>query len=135
MFVLDASVVANWCFPDESHPNAEAAFRRIAAETALVPTLFWFELRNLLLMGERRGRLSDAQITLSLRDLSELPIEVDHDPDEARVLALARTHRLTVYDAVYLELAQRKELPLATLDSALINAARIENVPLVGEEP
>jgi predicted nucleic acid-binding protein len=134
MFVLDASVVASWCFPDESHPNAEAAFQRIADETALVPALLWFELRNLLLMGERRGRLSDAQITLSLRDLSELPIEVDHDPDESRVLALARTHRLTVYDAVYLELAQRKELPLATLDGALINAARAESVSLVGEK-
>ncbi|MDR3440587.1 type II toxin-antitoxin system VapC family toxin [Telmatospirillum sp.] len=134
MFVLDASVVASWCFPDESHPNAEAAFRRIADETALVPALLWFEFRNLLLMGERHNRLSEAQVVNSLKDVSELPIDVDHAPDESRVLSLARIHRLTVYDAVYLELAQRKELSLATLDRALIAAARAEKVPLVGEE-
>ena len=133
MFVLDASVVASWCFPDEFHPKAEAAFRRIADETALVPALLWFDLRNLLLMGERHNRLSEAQVALSLKDVSELPIEVDRAPDESRVLSLARMHRLTVYDAVYLELAQRKALPLATLDRALIDAARSEKVPLIGD--
>jgi predicted nucleic acid-binding protein len=133
MFVLDASVVASWCFPDESHPNAEAAFRLIADESASVPALFWFELRNVLLMGERRNRLSQAQTARFLQCISELPMEVDRDPDEGLVLNLARTHRLSVYDAVYLELAQRKLLPLATLDSALINAAWAERIPLVGE--
>jgi predicted nucleic acid-binding protein len=134
MFVVDASIVASWCFPDESHPNAEAAFRRIADETALAPALLWFEFRNLLLMGERRNRLSESQVASSLRDVNELPIDVDIYPDESIVLRLARTYRLTVYDAVYLELAQRKELPLATLDKALINAAHAENVILVGED-
>lgn len=135
MFVLDASVIASWCFPDEFHPSAEAAFRRIADETALVPAPLWFELRNLLLMGERRNRLSEVQLAQSLRDVSELPIEEDLDPDESLVLGLARTHRLTVYDAVYLELALRRGVPLATLDNVLIDAARAENVPLVGEDP
>lgn len=133
MFVLDASVVASWCFPDESHPSAEAAFRRIADEPALAPALLWFEFRNLLLMAERRRRLSEAQVAHALRDMGELPIGVDRDPDDGLVLGLARTHNLTVYDAVYLELAQRKVLPLATLDEALIEAARAEQVPLVGE--
>ena len=132
MFVLDASVVGSWCFPDESHPNAEAAFRRIADETAFVPSLLWFELRNVLLMGERRNRLSEVQTARFLKYIGELPIQVDHDPDDGLVLSLARTHRLSVYDAAYLELAQRKGLPLATLDNALINAARVERVPLVG---
>lgn len=86
MFVLDASVLARWCFPDGSHPNAEAAFRRIADETALVPTLLWFEFRNLLLMGERRNRVSEAQVAHFLRDVSELPIEVDPHPDESLAL-------------------------------------------------
>ena len=132
MFVLDASVAASWCFPDEFHPNAEAAFRLIAHEKALVPALLWFELRNVLLIGERRNRLSEAQTARFLKYVNELPIEVDRDPDDCLVLSLARTHRLSVYDAVYLELAQRKAIPLATLDGALINAARAEKVPLVG---
>ncbi len=133
MFVLDASIVASWGFPDESHPNAEAAFRLIADEPATVPALLWFELRNVLLMAERRKRISEAHVARFLKYLSELPIEVDRDPNEGLVLSLARTHRLSVYDAVYLELAQRKALPLATLDMALINAARAEKIPLVGE--
>ena len=106
MFVLDASVVASWCFPDEFAPNAEAALRRIAQETALAPALLWFELRNVLLMGERRNRLSEAQTTSFLKYIGELPIEVDRDPDDGVVLSLARAYRLSVYDAVYLELAQ-----------------------------
>jgi predicted nucleic acid-binding protein len=133
MFVLDASVVASWCFPDESHPNAQAAFQRIADESAFVPGLLWFELRNVLLMGERRSRLSEAQTARFLKYLKELPIEVDRDPDETVVLSLARRHRLSVYDTAYLELAQRHALPLATLDRALITAARAERVSVVGE--
>lgn len=131
MFVLDASIVASWCFPDEFHPSAEGAFRLIARETALVPAVLWFELRNVLLTGERRNRLSEAQTTRFLKYVSELPIEVDRHPDDTLVLCLARTHRLSVYDAVYLELAQRKALPLATLDGALIKAAQAESVALV----
>lgn len=133
MFVLDASVAASWCFPDESHANAEAAFGLISQESALAPALLWFELRNVLLMGERRNRLSEAQTARFLKYMSELPIEEDRDPDDSLVLALARTHRLSVYDAVYLELAQRRALPLATLDRALMNAARAEKVSLIGE--
>ena len=131
MFVLDAFVLASWCFPDESRPIAEAAFRRIADETAVAPALLWFELRNVLLMGERRNRLSEAQSARFLKYVSELPIEVDRDPNDGVMLSLARTHRLSIYDAAYLELAQRKSLPLATLDGALIKAARAEKVSLV----
>jgi predicted nucleic acid-binding protein len=133
MFVLDASVAASWCFPDESHRNAEAAFGLIGQDTALAPALLWFELRNVLLMGERRNRLSEAQTARFRQYMSELPIEVDRDPDDSMVLGLARIHRLSVYDAVYLELAQRRAIPLATLDRALMEAARAEKVPLIGE--
>ena len=83
-------------------------------------------------MGERRNRLSEAQTARFLKYIGELPIEVDRDPDDNLVLSLARTHRLSVYDAVYLELAQRKDLPLATLDKALISAAQVERIALVG---
>ena len=133
MFVLDASVVASWCFPDEIHPNSEAALLRIAHESAVVPSLHWLELRDVLLMGERRNPLTEAQTARFLRYVSELPIEVDHDPDEAVVLGLARTHRLSVYDAAYLELAQRSRLALATLDGALMDVARATKVPLGGQ--
>ena len=133
MFVLDASVVASWCFADESHPSAQLAFALIEQESAVAPTLLWFEVRNVLLVGERRKRLSEAQVGLFLTHLSELPIEVDHAPDERTVLGLARRHNLSVYDAVYLELAQRRALALATLDRALMNVARAEKVALLGE--
>jgi len=85
-------------------------------------------------MGERRNRLSEAQTTSFLKYIGELPVEVDRDPDDGVVLSLARAYRLSVYDAVYLELAQRKGLPLATLDNALMAAARAGKVPLVGED-
>lgn len=132
MFVIDASVVASWCFSDESHPVAEAAFKAIAHETAIAPTLIWFELRNVLLMAERKNRLTEAQTALFLKYLEALPIDVDRDLDDGLVLTLARTHRLTVYDAAYLALAQRKGLPLATLDKALITAAAAEKVSILG---
>jgi predicted nucleic acid-binding protein len=130
MFVLDASVVASWCFPDEVHPRAEAALRRIAVEPGVAPVLLWFELRNVLLIGERRNRVTPAQTARFLRHVADLPIEVDHGADENAVLGLARTHLLTVYDAVYLELARRRGLSLATLDQALIKAAQAEVIPL-----
>jgi predicted nucleic acid-binding protein len=130
MFVLDASVMASWCFPDEFHPRAEAALRRIAVERGVVPVLLWFELRNVLLIGERRNRVTPAQSARFLKYVAELPIEVDYGADENAVLGLALTHQLTVYDATYLELAQRRVLPLATLDKALIQAAQAEGIPL-----
>jgi predicted nucleic acid-binding protein len=63
----------------------------------------------------------------------DLPIDIDPVPDEAATFALARNHRLTFYDAVYLGLAQRRGLPIATLDSAIARAARVERIPLVGD--
>jgi predicted nucleic acid-binding protein len=129
-FVLDASVAVAWTYADQ-HPSALEAHRRIANEHAFVPCLWWFEVRNVLIIHERRGRLSEFETAGALRDLSQLRMVVDHAPDEQSVLALARRHRLTVYDAAYLELAQREHVPLATLDIALIRAARAENVPLL----
>lgn len=131
MFVVDASVGASWAFPDEEEPTAVAAFRALASQTAVAPTLFWYELRNVLLVGERRGRITPSQIARFLKQMAELPIELDRDPDETAVLALARTHKLSVYDTAYLELAQRKALPLASLDAALVKAAHAEHVAVL----
>ena len=131
-FVLDASVAACWAFEDEDHPTATLALERIRSDQARVPSLWWFEVRNTLIINERRGRLAEADTAAFLRGLSRLGVTVDRLPEEAGVMTLARKHRLTVYDASYLELAQRETIPLATLDADLIRAARAENLSLIG---
>ncbi len=130
-FVLDASIVHDWAF-DELHPTANAARERLRTESAVAPSLWWFEVRNGLVMAERRGRVTEQQTARFLREILRLAITLDSSPNETSVLALARRHRLTVYDAAYLELAVRASLPLATLDAALARAARAEIVPLIG---
>ena len=130
-FVLDASVTASWFLPDEDDRDALEAWDRSATEEVWVPLHWWFEVRNTMLMGERRGRISEALTAHSLNRLSLLPIMMEARPDETEVLDLARRHRLTFYDAVYQELAGRKSVPLATLDVDLIAAARAERIPLV----
>ena len=133
-FVLDASIAACWAFEDENHPAAALALERIRTDEALVPGIWWFEVRNILIVNERRGRLSEADTAIFLRGLSRLGVTIDRAPEESAVLALARTHRLSVYDASYLELAQRERLPLATLDHDLRKAARTAGTALL-EEP
>jgi len=131
MFVIDASVIANWCLPDESESTGETARRRLTTESAVAPALLWFELRNVLLTAERRGRLKQSQTISLFKEVGELPITLDGEPDGVLALTLARAHRLSLYDAVYLELAMRRSLPLATLDDALSRAAKAEKVPLI----
>src|SRR5208283_1746841 len=113
-FVLDASITACWAFQDEDHPDASLAFDQTGTGGAVVPCLWWFEVRNILVVNERRQRIAESDTATFLLNLSRLRIRVDRAPDECAVLRLARTHRLSVYDAAYLELAQRKGLPLAT---------------------
>jgi predicted nucleic acid-binding protein len=130
--VLDASIVVAWAF-DEVSAAASAARERMRREPAVTPALWWFEVRNALVQGERRGRFTELRTGRFLRDLSRLAITIDRAPSEPSVLTLARRHRLTVYDAAYLELALRECLPMATLDEALASAARAEGVSLVGQ--
>lgn len=130
-FVLDASIAACWAFKDESAPDPDLAFQRVRTEGAAVPTFWWFEVRNTLVVNERRRRITESGTTAFLAHLSRLPVRVDRLLDESAVLRLARTHRLSVYDASYLELAQREGMPLATLDADLRRAASDEGVPLI----
>ena len=130
--VLDASVAACWAFPDERDARAEETLARVRTEEVVVPSLWWFEIRNILVVNERRKRISESGTARFLRALSKLRLRVDREPVEAAVLKLARTHRLTVYDASYLELALREAAPLATLDTDLASAARAEGATLVG---
>jgi predicted nucleic acid-binding protein len=94
---------------------------------------WWFEVRNVLVINERRGRINQTGSAAFLADLEKLPISFDRQSDSETVLALARAHRLTVYDAAYLELALRADAPLATLDQQLVRAARTARVPLLGD--
>jgi predicted nucleic acid-binding protein len=132
-FVIDAPIAATWLLPDESSPMADAGYRRLPAEDAWVPSLWWFEMRNIFLINERRGRIDATKSDQALALLANLPIRVDQQADGTALVRLARQHRLTAYDAAYLELALRRALPLATLDRALADAARTEKVPLIGE--
>jgi predicted nucleic acid-binding protein len=130
-FVLDASVPACWALQDEEDPRADAAFLRIRTEEAIVPSLWWFEIRNILIVSERRKRITEFDTAVFLRDLAELRIRVDREPEESTILRLARIRHLSVYDASYLELALREGIPLATLDAELSAAARAENSALI----
>jgi predicted nucleic acid-binding protein len=130
-FVVDASVTACWFFPDEDHPDAEAAWLRMEADYALVPEHWWFEIRNTMLVPERRGRSAETQTNFALHQLSRLKIRFAPQPEESAVFALARRYRLTFYDAAYLELALQHEISLATLDHALAAAAQSERIDLI----
>jgi predicted nucleic acid-binding protein len=129
--VLDTSVAAAWALSETNHPLIEYSLVYFRKDTAFVPALFWFEIRNTLIVNERRGRITEAGTASFLESISKAVILVDHAPDEAKVLAFARKHQLTVYDAAYLELAARKHIPLATLDGRLEAAARAETVALL----
>jgi predicted nucleic acid-binding protein len=107
-FVVDTSVAVCWFMPDERHPIADAAFRRIIDDPAVTPVLWWYELRNVLIVNERRERLDNAKTARVLRLLRGLAVATDADVEEEALMQLARRHRLTVYDAAYLELAPRK---------------------------
>jgi predicted nucleic acid-binding protein len=131
--VLDSSIVGCWCFPDEASSVADAALLAVSADEAVVPAVWWFEIRNLLLTGERVGRMHPGGTAEFLADLERLSIRTDRAPVSDAVLALARGYRLTIYDAAYLELARRIGVPLATLDRQLAHAARAAQVPLLDE--
>ncbi len=132
-FVLDASIAACWAFEDEDHPVAALALERIRNDEARVPSLWWFEIRNTLIVNERRKRLTERDTATFLRDLALRVRSIDRVSNEADVLMLARRHRLTVYDAAYVELARRESLPLATLDTELARGARAEQVLVLGD--
>ena len=129
--VIDNSVFLSWCLGDEDDPAAAHAMQRVADEGGLVPRIWWYELRNALLMNERRGRLSLQQVSDTLDDSLELGIAIDDEHDGSLLLDIARGHGLTVYDAAYLEVALRRSLPLATLDRRLRAVAEAIGVSTV----
>ena len=132
MLVIDTSVAAAWWFQDEVTAATDAVLERVVSEGAVVPALFPAEAANVLVHAERRKRIAPALVDRMLGILSGLPIEVEAPSrTPGRALDLARAHGLTVYDAMYLEAAIRRGLPLATLDGDLKKAARAAGVALV----
>jgi predicted nucleic acid-binding protein len=130
-FVLDASVAACWFFADETDPIASQALQVIEDDDAIVPAHWWFEVRNTMLVAERRGRTTERETSFAIDRLARMTIAQMPYPRDADVLAMARKYRLTFYDAAYLELAHREGLMLATLDNRLADAARAEGVSLL----
>ena len=133
-FVVDCSVVMAWCFADESSPEAERVLQRLENEWAIVPDLCHLETLNVLLIAERKKRISRVQTQRLLTFLGELPIATDTGSVPTRlpaILDLGRSLGVTSYGAAYIELAVRLGLPLATLDRQMRGAARTAGVPLL----
>ena len=133
--VLDSSVALAWVYSEETTSPIQQVFARLTANGAWVPALWRLEVANILEMGVRSRRNTAAFRDSTLADLALLPIQVDAETDRqawGATLRLAARHRLTLYDAAYLELAQRRGLALATLDLELRAAAKAEGVPLLG---
>ena len=135
--VIDSSVALSWCFEDERTPATLAVLDRIADAGAVAPALWPLEMLNALAMAERRQRITAQQRHALSGWMHQLPIKLDLETAAQAWTAtalLAEQHRLTLYDACYLELALRMELPLATLDQALRVAAPKLGVALLGAD-
>lgn len=133
-FVLDNSIVMSWCFEDENDTSAESALERLQDDIALVPAIWPLEVGNVLLVAERRRRLSEADSVRFLAMLAALPIQTEPETLQramSQILSLAREHKLSTYDASYLDLAMREGVPIATLDQRLRHAAKNCRVALL----
>jgi len=135
-FILDCSITMAWCFADESTATSLEIQERLVSEAAIVPAHWFLEVVNVLAMAEKRKRISfhDAQQFVQL--LSILDIQIDEDSSRRafdHLLPLCRTHGLTSYDAAYLDLAVRRQLPLASLDDVLRRAATNLGLPVLGK--
>ena len=133
--VLDASVTLSWRFRDESTATADAVLLRVAANGAVAPSVWLLEVANALQTAARRGRVTPAYLDQSLRELEKLPVEIEAASMHRAwtdTLALARAHGLSLYDSAYLELAFRRQLPLASLDAKLRAAGQALGLTLLG---
>jgi predicted nucleic acid-binding protein len=139
ILVLDASMTLAWQFKRVDPAEillAEKALAELSSVQAIVPAIWYAEVANGVLSGERQGAISPTQTDYFLGELSHAEIAADELSPRARqaaVLNLARAHGLTAYDATYLELAMRRAAQLATLDRKLAEAARATGVRVFGD--
>jgi len=133
--VLDTSITMAWCFEDEAVPYTEELLNWCAAGTTVYVASIWpLEVTNVLLNAQKKGRVNEKQVEEFLDVLLHLPIQVEPVFSERAfqdIRKLAQAHRLTSYDAAYLELAIRRQLPLASLDGDLRKAANAAGVKLI----
>jgi len=125
--LLDCSIALNWVLPHERSAFADETLERVAVDGAIVPALFRVEVGNALLLAVRRDRITAETRNRAFERIGALPLEEDRQGTEqvwTNCVALAEKHNLSLYDATYLELAQRLRKPLATLDTRLALAAR-----------
>jgi len=135
--VLDSSMTLAWVYSDETTQAVNQVFDLLSTTGGWVPAIWRLEVANVLEMGTRRKRHGRDFRDATLADLAQLPIQVDGETNQqawGATLHLATRHQLTLYDAAYLELALRRNLPLATLDQDLRRAAGKEKVRLLGKE-
>lgn len=128
MLVIDCSITMAWLFEDEKTAKTECILNDIVANTsALVPSVWLLEVINTLLVGERRKRLTSAQVIHFLETLKNLDIQIDQHNNHGQsdsILNIARNYQLSAYDAAYLNLAIKHDVPLATLDKKLLSSAK-----------
>jgi predicted nucleic acid-binding protein len=130
--VIDASIASAWCFPDEQTDYTKAVFQAVSSSAVdtVAPRLWAYEIRNSVLMGLRRGRMSIPDSAQFLVSLNEMNVRLSEPASYDNVFSLAQEHGLTVYDAAYLDLAIQEGLPLASLDGQLVRAAQKVGIQL-----
>jgi predicted nucleic acid-binding protein len=136
-FVLDASVAVSWCFPGDPAENT-AYSRRILSmlttEEAVVPEIWAFEIANVLFVAcNKRKRITEQQINEYLHRLKKLPIRLERNELWVNVDLQARARKwdLPAYDAAYLDLAMRRNIPIATTDDDLKRIAEREGLKVL----
>ena len=131
-FVIDNSVVMSWCFEGEGDPYAEAVLESLADGEAFVPGIWALELGNVLLVAERKKRLTRASAVRFLELVIGLPLTVEQEMPRRtlrEIVSLARDQKLSTYDASYLDLAMRLGLPISTLDASIRKSAGRLRIP------
>src|SRR5712671_1264135 len=130
--VIDASIASAWCFPDEQTDYTRAVFQAVSSSAVdtVAPRLWAYEIRNSVLMGLRRGRISKPDSAQFLVSLNELNVRLSEPASYDDVFSLAQQHGLTVYDAAYLDLAIQERVTIASLDGQLVRTAQRAGVQL-----
>ncbi|MDM8007655.1 MAG: type II toxin-antitoxin system VapC family toxin [Phycisphaerae bacterium] len=135
-FVVDSSMAMAWCFEDEATPATRRLLEQMGIEAAAVPAWWYLEITNVLVLAQRKKRISPAKVAQFIALVESFDLEVDDQaPSRAfgHLLPLCRSHELTSYDAMYLDLALRRQLPLASLDDDLRAAAKAVGIRVLGK--